>query len=264
MAAPLILSLAGCSLPLHQQVEGVGGTYQEVTTDSFKHVFALNHFANNDGPVVVYIEGDGTPWATRRQISNNPTPFNPLLFGWFLASNGPAAYLGRPCYFELDDDQCSAYWYTHGRYSDRVVESLVDVLHQTLKGRSLILVGHSGGGTLAMLMADRMNNVSMVVTIAGNLSVQQWAEHHQYSALSGSLDPMHDLTMHNSALGNAIPQIHFYSPNDEVIKPEWIEALAAKQANAELIELPVEGHSEGWNVYRDEVMKRIKKELDKL
>jgi len=131
---------------------------------------------------------------------------------------------------------------------------MVEALNKPLSDRELILVGHSGGGTLVMLMAEIMPNVKAVVTIAGNLQVKQWTEFHKYSELTGSLDPSF-----RRKLNDDIKQIHFYSPNDEVIKAEWIKQFALKQKNAELIELAVKGHHDGWNFFRSDIMKVLKK-----
>lgn len=248
--------LLGCSVPASTKVVNAGGDVQTISTGYFKHFVALNNHSQSDAAVVVFIDGDGTPWKTKRQISRDPTSPAPLLLNWFLASNFSSAYVGRPCYFSLNDDQCSAYWYTHGRYSERVVASMVNALEQLLDSRMLILVGHSGGGTLAMLMAERMENVSMVVTIAGNLNVAEWVTYHQYSPLTGSLDPMIDLT-----LAVAVEQVHFYSPKDGVIKAAWIETFASKQKDAQLVEIQVEGHSEGWELHRTEIMAFLQEAL---
>lgn len=252
----MFFQLIGCSLPVHTIVEQIDGDSEVVSTGSFKHFLAFNKYYQKDSAVVVFIEGDGTPWKTTRQVAIDPTPSNPLLLSWFLTSDFSSAYLGRPCYFDLDDDQCASYWYTHGRYSQRVVDSMVDALNQSLQEQTLMLVGHSGGGTLAMLMAEQMNNVAMVVTIAGNLNVTAWAEYHQYSPLAGSLDPAVDLMFHKP-----VYQTHFYSPYDEIIKADWITSFAAKHSDAQLIEKPVEGHSEEWMLYRDEILTFLKNEM---
>ena len=54
--------------------------------------------------------------------------------------------------------------------------------------RSVVLIGYSGGGVLAVLIAPQVPG-SAVVTIAANLDVEAWARWHQYTPLSGSLNP---------------------------------------------------------------------------
>jgi len=256
----LCLVISGCSLPAYNIFKNAGQDYRVVSGHAFQHLLSFNKSTGDTGAIVVFVEGDGTPWKSRYQVSYEPTSDSPLLLNWFVESSLPSVYLGRPCYFDLDDKRCSAYWYTHGRYSNDVVTSMVEALNKPLADRQLILVGHSGGGTLVMLMAERMPNVKAVITIAGNLQVKQWTEFHRYSELAGSLDPSF-----SRKLNDDIKQIHFYSLNDEVIKAEWVRQFALKQKNAELIELPVKGHHDGWNVYRSDIMKvlrRTKFEID--
>lgn len=255
-----LLMISGCSLPAYNIFHDAGQDYSVVSGHDFQHLLSFNKSARDAGAIVVFIEGDGTPWMSRYQVSYEPTSDSPLLLNWFVESSLPSAYLGRPCYFDLGDKRCSVYWYTHGRYSNDVVTSMVMALNKFLPDRQLILVGHSGGGTLVMLMAERISNVKAVITIAGNLQVRQWTEFHKYSELTGSLDPSL-----RRKLNDDIKQIHFYSPSDEVIKAEWIKQFALKQKNAELIELPVKDHHDGWNFFRSDIMrvlKRIKYEID--
>jgi pimeloyl-ACP methyl ester carboxylesterase len=132
------------------------------------------------------------------------------------------------------------------------VSSLVQVLKQHVTNRKIVLVGHSGGGTLAMLMAEKLPNVEAVVTIAANLQVNKWAEYHHYSKLQGSLDP--NL---RKPLPAYIQQLHLYSPFDKVIRPEWIKAFSEKQGNSVLVELPVDGHSLAWLPFYSEFRKTL-------
>ena len=248
----LFLFLNACSLPVYNTLDNVGQSYQVVSSDNFKHLWVANAYVDSDVSFVVFIEGDGQPWLRPDRIAFEPTPEEPLLLSWFLSVDFPAVYLGRPCYFALQDDQCSAYWYTHGRYSERVVSSLVQVLKKHVTNRNIILVGHSGGGTLAMLMAEKLPNVEAVVTIAANLQVNKWAEYHNYSKLQGSLDP--NL---RKPLPAYIQQLHLYSPFDEVIRSEWIKAFSEKQANSVLVELPVDGHNLAWLPFYSEFRKAL-------
>lgn len=240
----VVLLFSACSLPAYKQLQDAGQSYQIVASASFKHLLAVNSHVQALKPVVIFIEGDGKPWYSRSRVAFEPTPDQPLLLGWFLSADFPAMYLGRPCYFALADEKCAAYWYTHGRYSESVVSSLVHVVNEHVTNQDIVLVGHSGGGTLAMLMAEQLANVTAVITIAGNLQVNVWTDYHQYSRLQGSLDPDN-----RDALPASIRQAHFYSPFDQVIKAQWIKDFAAKQHNASLIELPVYGHNHAWNAF---------------
>ncbi len=260
---PFFLSqIIGCALPAYNVLEEAGADYDVVSTGYFKHLVSIRHDDHKNGVVVVYIEGDGLPWVSRTRVSYEPTADNPLLLNWFVGVEMPSMYLGRPCYFDLNDEHCSAYWYTHGRYSNDVVDSMVRAVENVLPERPLILVGHSGGGTIAMLIAERLDYVKAVVTIAGNLQVQEWIAHHKYSALKGSLDPSE-----GAVLDDGVSQMHFYSTDDEVIKSEWITSFAAGQPHAKVTEFPVVGHSVGWNAYRSDIMgylDELARELDRI
>ena len=50
----------------------------------------------------------------------------------------------------------------------------------------VVLIGYSGGGTLAWLMASRIPETTRVVTIAANLDIDEWTRIHGDSPLSGS------------------------------------------------------------------------------
>jgi dienelactone hydrolase len=53
----------------------------------------------------------------------------------------------------------------------------------------VILIGYSGGGALAVLMAPGVPATRAVITIAANLDVAGWARLHGYLPLERSLDP---------------------------------------------------------------------------
>ena len=56
-------------------------------------------------------------------------------------------------------------------------------------GTHVLLVGYSGGGAIAALMAPAVPHLLGVVTIAGNLDPDAWTALHGYLPLAGSLNP---------------------------------------------------------------------------
>jgi pimeloyl-ACP methyl ester carboxylesterase len=221
--------------------------YGHVLTDSFEHFWAAHQSdvggiskSKQELPEIVVIEGDGQPWRNRFQVANDPTSASPLLLEWLSVTEHTALYLGRPCYFgqrevnapvppvritgQLLNKQCDAYWYTFGRYSQVVVDSLVQALQKLAAERCLILLGHSGGGTLAMLIARQLPTVSAVVTLSGNINVTAWQQYHQFTPLMGSLDPSK-----LSPLAARISQIHIAADQDTSILPIWISQEAQRQ-----------------------------------
>ncbi|HMV53840.1 MAG TPA: alpha/beta hydrolase [Rhodocyclaceae bacterium] len=183
----------------------------------------------------VYIDHDGTPWLRRDVVSADPTPRNPLALRLMAQDDAPSLYLGRPCHFTTGDDACNPLFWTHHRYGTSVVDSMVRALRGFLDGRRfdrLVLVGYSGGGTLALLMADRMPEVASVVTVAGNLDIAGWAALHGYSPLAGSLDPM--LRVRRAPPAR---EFHLVGGRDENVAAALAAGYAKRFPDATLIEV---------------------------
>ena len=146
------------------------------------------------GHVHVYIEGDGRPWiAGGEVVAADPTPRKPMALELLVQDERAALYLGRPCYFVGNGDAvCAPQWWTSQRYADRVVQAMADALADWLRRQpaisSVSLIGYSGGGVLAMLLAERVPQVRRVVTIASPLDHERWTALHGYSPLAGSLN----------------------------------------------------------------------------
>ena len=171
----LVVVLGACAANTAQRAADEFGMASAVVMgEKFKHqVFQINTQKKGKGDVLhVYIEGDGRPWRNRRAVSLDPTPKNLLMLKLMTVDSAPSVYLGRPCYFKLEDPNCSPVWWTDKRYSRAVVDSLNEVIRQHAKGYDgIMLFGHSGGGTLVMLLAAMRSDVVALVTLAGNLDI---------------------------------------------------------------------------------------------
>jgi pimeloyl-ACP methyl ester carboxylesterase len=200
--------------------------------ESFQHrVFSRGHPGR--GTLHVYIEGDGRAWLDSTTISRDPTPRKPLMLELMALDSRPSVYVGRPCYFGLADSQgCNGRHWTSDRYSPLVVASLQRVI-ETLVAEGdydhVVLFGHSGGGTLATLLASRLEQVDALVTIAPNLDVAGWTALHGYSPLAGSLDPAQ-----TNDFPRGILQVHWLGSDDEEIPPELIEALEPRLGDGQV------------------------------
>ena len=185
----------------------------------------------DDTHLNVYLEGDGIPWIARYYSTNDPTPRHPLMLRLMARDTANTLYVGRPCYNGFSRlPECSKDLWTSARYSPIVVQSLVQVLRQEIERSgftSVSLFGHSGGGALAVLIAPYIPQTSAVVTLAGNLNVRGWIEHHGYSPLYTSLDPARE-----PPLRRTVRQYHFLGESDTNIPPEITTTWVSQQAGA--------------------------------
>lgn len=178
--------------------------------------------------VTIYIEGDGLAWLGASQASFDPTPVNPLALRLALAQPaGTAAYLARPCqYLNERSPGCSTALWTQARFSAEVVaatQAAIDQLKRRFGARQLTLVGYSGGGAVAALVAAERQDVVQLVSVAGNLDHAEWTRYHRISPLTGSLNPVDRL----QAL-RRVRQWHVVGEHDKVMTPVLVQAFAEK------------------------------------
>jgi hypothetical protein len=149
--------------------------------------------------ITVYLEGDGHAWISRRRLSDDPTPRDPLALRLAAKDPGNAVlYLARPCQFgsvPLEPACDPRFWSSH-RYGPQVLAALnaaLDWARTRVASNTRVrlgLIGYSGGGALAALLAQRRDDVAWLLTVAANLDIHAWTWHHGLSALSGSVDPI--------------------------------------------------------------------------
>jgi hypothetical protein len=210
--------------------------------------------------LTVYIEGDGFAWISESQPSLDPTPLNPIGLKLALADqNGNAVYLARPCqYIDAEANGCAQRYWTGARFSPEVIASeneAISQLKSRFRAQTLTLVGYSGGGATAALVAARRTDVARLITVAGNLDPQSWAVYHHIQPLIKSLNPVDEI-----AGLTAIRQWHFVGGKDNVIPPSLVESYAARfpvgQRPAVLIE-PTFDHqccwAENWALLMEQV-----------
>lgn len=165
----------------------------------------------------IYIEGDGLAWIDVTTPSSDPTPIEPLALELALAQpDGVAVYLARPCQFtDADRSACKKKYWTQARYAPEVVQAIDDAISaikSSYRARALNLIGYSGGGTIATLIAARRTDVRRLVTVAANLDHSAWTKLHGVAALAGSMNAASIQT-----LPAGLMQWHLVGDRDEII-----------------------------------------------
>lgn len=249
-----LLLLTACTNPLIRLAEKEHLHAVVVTGSPFQHqLFSKQSEPDSVDPVHIYLDGDGRPWRTPNQLSLDPTPANPLVLKLLLQDRAPAIYLGRPCYFVSTDPHCEPLWWTMQRYAADVITSMNTVIDQQIKaGQKLVLIGYSGGGSLAMLIAQQREDVLAVVTIAANLDTERWNEHHNYSQLSGSLNPADQ-----PALPSQVKQLHLFAGKDRNTPSFLAERTLEKQTNSEVKIYPDFDHACCWPSIWPDILQQL-------
>ena len=185
-------------------------------------LLALERITGTSDVLAIYIEGDGAAWRTPYHPPRDPTPEKPVALTLAAADPSPAVvYLGRPCQY-LDKQalaNCSPNWWTTHRFSTEVLtayEQALDTLIAQSGATKLRLVGYSGGGVIATLLAMRRRDVSSLITVASPLALGEWTRLHGISALSDSLDPLIEA-------GSLPPATHWIGMDDELVPASVVE-----------------------------------------
>lgn len=197
-------------------------------------------------PYVVYIEGDGFAFKNKWQISDDPTPKRPMLLD--LAATDHRAniiYIARPCQYGAitADHQCNNAYWTTKRMSEEVVTSINGAIKGISHGKPVDLIGYSGGGGIAVLIAARNPQIRSIITIAGNLDHVRFNQYHKVRPMIGSLNPI-DVVM---KVRN-IPQVH-YSGGEDTIVPSFITDNFVQAAHSSCVKqeiIPKISHDSGW------------------
>lgn len=210
-----------------QWIERGAMQQSRIRTSSFS-LLSASRFTRQQPLLTLYLEGDGRAWVSRYRLSSDPTPLNPLALRLASIHSGSRAHdsiawLGRPCQYQSlagEGGGCdSRYWSSH-RFSEEVVASMNHAVSQLMKrsgAKRVRLVGFSGGGAVAALLAARRNDVEGVVTVARQLQ--------------------------------KVPQIHFTGGRDRVVPGEVVTRFIAS-GGADLCarKVTVDGaaHIVGW------------------
>ena len=171
----------------------------------------------------------------------------------------------RPCQFEaLAAQGCEPAVWTSRRYGPANLSLMSKALSELKREHEeLLLIGFSGGGVMAALLAATRDDVRGLITIAANLDTRAWTQHHRVSPLTGSLNP--------ASFGRrlaAVPQVHLAGGADPVVAPGILKAYL------DAIGLPAAGHSllrptfdhsccwvDDWETLEGTAMQRLQKQV---
>jgi pimeloyl-ACP methyl ester carboxylesterase len=216
----------------------------EIAGLGFSHALYRPSRANlAKGPLHVYLTGDGRPHIRPTLPARDPTPRRPVVLDLMALDPAPRLLLGRPCYHGLAGAPgCGPYLWTLGRYGEDVVASMAAALERLApEGRPIVLIGFSGGGALAVLLARRLPQVVGVVTLAGNLDPDAWTDLRGHSRLSGSLNPTA-----GGALRKGLAQHHYAGAEDRNVPPYLVRRSALKLGGRVRV-LADTSHARGWS-----------------
>jgi len=244
--APLLIASPVAARHVHPL--GDGWMRFEVTAAGRSLAAAMPSAAEPTEIVTVVIDGDGRAHDRQGRASADPTPDKAVGLELAMAWPGPAAWLGRPCQY-VQDAACEPDDWTTHRFSEEAV-AMTDAAVSGLMARAgagrVRLVGWSGGGVMATLVAARRDDVAGLVTIAAPLDVAAWTHSRGLSPLQG-LDPA-DLPPITA------PQLHLTGAFDPLVRPAVVKETARRLAGPQgQVETWPERHDCCWVARVDEI-----------
>jgi dienelactone hydrolase len=233
------LFLVGCSgnPPPPQHVDNLPGFNKILVKGGDFWITTYQHITDRDRPYVFYLEGDGN-------ISNhstNPTPRQKMLTSLVALDQRPnVIYVARPCQFT------------------EIITALNEVItniHNSSSSKSgkFSLVGYSGGGGIAVLIAARNPQVKDIITIAGNLDHIAFNQYNHSMPMRDSLNPID----YARDIRN-IPQLHLSGEKDVKV-PTFIGGRYRQISLSPCVKhqiIPSASHSTGWDQVWPEILAR--------
>lgn len=240
----LSLLLVGCiSADPHRAAQEIASKSGLISEKFDTDPFAIVTWYRITPPVHslrVYIEGDGFAWKSRTTPSDNPTPRNPT--GLALAAADKQAnvvYLARPCQFIGPPlpANCRVNIWTQDRFSPAVIQAMNEALSQMVlryPGVKLDLVGYSGGGNIAALLAERRSDVRSLRTVAGNLDVAYVNALHHVTPMPSAMS-----AIDRAPALRTLPQIHYSGKADTTVPPvvarRFLQAVGGACVQTEVV-----------------------------
>ena len=242
--------LAGCALiesPAERgaSIAAEAGMFPVSLADPRMHGFLRGNAPGKR--LAIYIESDGAPWIRNDLPPNDPTPVKPVVMQMAAADKSAAVgYLGRPCQYLNPQalDQCDVAFWTSGRFREDAVamtNAAVEQMKRQTGAARIDLIGYSGGGAMAALVAARRADISCLVTMASPLDTAAWTAAIGVSRLAASLNPADQADRLMS-----VPQAHLRGVHDLVVPPATTTRYLARSPKAVVIDLPRFDHECCW------------------
>jgi pimeloyl-ACP methyl ester carboxylesterase len=208
----------------------------------------------------IYIEGDGFAYMRPGVPAIDPSPNHPLALELAAIDTAPnVAWIARPCQYTMIakvQSTCPERYWTSHRMAPEVVNSInaaVSFIVEKTKANGVELIGYSGGGAIAVLVAARRTDVVALRTVAGNLDHVAFTRYHKVTPMSASLNAADviDQVRH-------IPQVHYAGAEDPIVPAALIESVVARVGgNARAVIVRGATHVKGWEAFwRKEMGKR--------
>lgn len=240
------------------QAEQADFVVEIMPTNTFQLTTISKHQSQQNPIVHAYVEGDGNSWKTRYQLSDNPTPRQPLALKLALRDPHPnVIYIARPCQYTPveDDPYCEPKFWSSHRYAEEVIAAVQGVMDQPKYANARwVLIGFSGGASVATLVASERDDVDQILTVAGDLNHVVLNDYHGTTPLSGSLNP-------SDRIGHLrlIPQTHWCGTKDTVVPCWTVQAYCEQCDNPSAVhcnELKGATHHAKWEKAWPEILRK--------
>jgi pimeloyl-ACP methyl ester carboxylesterase len=222
----------------------------DITAGGFR-ITTYSRIRDTNKPVTIYIEGDTRGWQPAADPGVSDMPDDTM--GLRLAALDPSTnvvFIAHPCQFGIEDPICFDGTWDNAHLADQVYTSInraVDHIAVVFLHPHLNLVGYSGGGGIAAVLAARRHDVVSLRTIAGNLDPEGNGRAHAADPQDDFVDPMP--LAHRLAL---IPQEHFVGDGDVIVPPflteNFIKAIGVSYC-VKVTHVPAATHLTGWEDY---------------
>lgn len=249
------IGLSSCGMLPSQTGDGAIDQLKDFKTIGSGPVLVGQSDKKFNSPIrVVFIEGDGARWTEfGTQPPKDPTPENSVVLKLanLTAELGyDVTYLGRPCQYGsiIELGSCDISDWTDQRYSAEQAEHLANAFTKTSPTASqrLIIVGHSGGGVMAIRLAYRLIKrgiaVDSINALAAPLDPDTWTNHNQFTSLN--MDQYYE-ELRVMILTHCVTV--WFGSNDTLVSARDLSSSIKQEFGSRIQVMPDATHSKGWS-----------------